>query len=184
MADAVLINKLDVADAGQVAELVASIVELNPTAMILSANSALTLDHPEIVAGARVLVVEDGPTLTHGGMKYGAGTVAAQRAGAVQIVDPRPFVTGTIARVFETYDVGAVLPAEGYSPVQLAELELAIARTPCDAVVIGTPMDLRHVITIDKPTTRVTYELEEVGTPSLRDVLASAFLRAGAALAR
>ena len=184
MADAVLINKLDVADAGQVAELVASIVELNPTAMILSANSALTLDHPEIVAGARVLVVEDGPTLTHGGMKYGAGTVAAQRAGAAQIVDPRPFVTGTIARVFETYDVGAVLPAEGYSPVQLAELEAAIARTPCDAVVIGTPMDLRHVITIDKPTTRVAYELEEVGTPSLRDVLAPVFLRAGAVLAR
>ena len=182
MADAVLINKLDVAEAGDVAALVSSIVELNPTATILSANSALTLDHPEVVKGARVLVVEDGPTLTHGGMKYGAGTVAARRAGAAQIVDPRPFVSGSIAKIFETYDVGAVLPAEGYSPAQLRELERAIARTPCDAVVIGTPMDLRHVITIAKPTARVTYELEEVGTPSLQDVLGPVILRAGVGL--
>ena len=124
----------------------ASVRELNPTATILKANSALELDRPELVKGKRVLVIEDGPTLTHGGMKFGAGTVAAQRAGAAEIVDPRPYVTGTIADVFAKYDVGAVLPAQGYSPAQSRELEEAIERTPCDAVVIGTPMDLRHVI--------------------------------------
>ena len=118
-----------------------------------------------------MLVVEDGPTLTHGGMKFGAGTVAAQRAGAAEIVDPRPYVTGTIADVFAKYDVGAVLPAQGYSPAQSRELEEAIERTPCDAVVIGTPMDLRHVIDVGKPAARVTYRLEEIGEPTLRDVL-------------
>jgi predicted GTPase len=171
MADAILVNKVDVAEPDQVEAVVASVRELNPTAAIVRANSALTLDRPDLVAGARVLVIEDGPTLTHGGMKFGAGTVAAQRAGAAEIIDPRPFVTGTIAQVFERYDVGAVLPAEGYSPAQLEELELAIAKTPCDVVVIGTPMDLRHVIALDKPAVRVTYELDELGTPTLRDVV-------------
>jgi predicted GTPase len=125
-----------------------------------------------------VLVVEDGPTLTHGGMKFGAGVVAARRAGAAEIVDPRPFVTGTIAEVFEKYDVGPVLPAEGYSSGQLRELERAIAATPCDTIVIGTPVDLRHVIRLTKPAVRVTYELEEIGPPMLpgllRSVIASA----------
>jgi predicted GTPase len=171
MADVVLINKVDTASPEQVEAVEASVRELNPDADILRANSALTLDAPWIVTDKRVLVVEDGPTLTHGGMKFGAGTVAAQRAGAAEIVDPRPYVGGTIAEVFERYDVGAVLPAEGYSPAQLEELEAAIARTPCDTVVIGTPMDLRHVIDIDKPTARVTYRLEEIGTPTLREVL-------------
>ena len=171
MADAVLINKVDVASPEQVHEVEASIRELNPSAEILHANSALTLDAPELVADRRVVVVEDGPTLTHGGMKFGAGTVAAQRAGAAEIVDPRPYVGGTIAEVFERYEVGAVLPAQGYSPAQLEELETAIAATPCDTVVIGTPMDLRHVIDIGQPTARVTYRLEETGTPTLRDVL-------------
>ena len=171
MADVVLINKVDTASPEQVEAVEASVRELNPDADILRANSALTLDEPWIVTDKRVLVVEDGPTLTHGGMKFGAGTVAAQGAGAAEIVDPRPYVGGTIAEVFERYDVGAVLPAEGYSPAQLEELEAAIARTPCDTVVIGTPMDLRHVIDIDKPTARVTYRLEEIGTPTLREVL-------------
>ena len=98
--------------------------------------------------------MEDGPTLTHGGMKFGAGTVAAKRAGAATIVDPRRYVGGTIAEVFERYDVGAVLPAQGYSPSQLEELETAISRTPCDTVVIATPMDLRHLIRIDRPNAR------------------------------
>jgi predicted GTPase len=171
MADAVLINKIDSARAEQVMAVETSVHALNPRATILRANSAVSLDHPEFVTGKRVLVVEDGPTLTHGGMKLGAGTVAAQRAGAAEIVDPRPYVTGTIAGIFDRYDVGPVLPAEGYSPAQLLELQDAVANTPCDAVVIGTPMDLRHVIAITKPAARATYELEEIGTPRLGDVL-------------
>jgi len=171
MADAVLINKIDVAEQKDVAAVEASVLELNPTATILKANSALELDLPDLVTGKRVLVIEDGPTLTHGGMKFGAGTVAAQRAGAAEIVDPRPYVTGTIADVFAKYDVGAVLPAQGYSPAQSRELQEAIERTPCDTVVIGTPMDLRHVIELAKPAARVTYRLEEIGAPTLIDVL-------------
>jgi len=171
MAHAVLINKIDVAHPKNVAEVESSVLEINPNATILRANSVLEIDRPDLIAGKRVLVIEDGPTLTHGGMKFGAGTVAAERAGAAQIVDPRPYVSGTIAEVFDRYDVGAVLPAQGYSPAQLAELEDAIRKTPCDAVVIGTPMDLRHVITLDKPSVRVTYHLEEIGEPTLRDVL-------------
>jgi predicted GTPase len=184
MADAVLVNKIDVAEPSQVAAVIASVTELNPRARIVRANSTLLLDRPDLVRGARVLVVEDGPTLTHGGMKFGAGTVAARRAGAREIVDPRPYVTGTIAQLFERYDVGAVLPAEGYSSSQLEELQRAIAETPCDVVVIGTPMDLRHVITLDKPAVRVTYELEEIGTPMLRDVVAPVIDKASTALAR
>jgi len=171
MADAVLINKIDVADPADVIAVEASVRELNPGATIVRANSALVLDRPDLVEGKRVLVVEDGPTLTHGGMKFGAGTIAARRAGAAEIVDPRPYVTGTIAGVFDQYQVGPVLPAQGYSPAQLRELEEAIKQTPCDTVVIGTPMDLRHVIELDKPAVRVTYHLEELGEPRLRDVL-------------
>jgi predicted GTPase len=184
MADAILINKVDVAEPEQVDAVVASVRDLNQTATIVRANSALSLDRSDLVSGSKVLVVEDGPTLTHGGMKFGAGTVAAQRAGAAEIVDPRPYVGGTIAQVFEKYDVGAVLPAEGYSPAQLDELELAIEKTPCDVVVIGTPMDLRHVISLDVPAVRVTYELEEIGTPTLREVIDPVVVRAGAAVAR
>jgi predicted GTPase len=180
MADAVLINKVDSAEEAQVTAVEASIRELNPSATILKANSAVALDHPELVAGKRVLVIEDGPTLTHGGMKFGAGTVAARRAGAAEIVDPRPYVTGTIADIFDRYDVGPILPAEGYAPSQLAELRDAITKTPCDAVVIGTPMDLRHVIPILRPATRVTYELEEIGAPRLQDVLRGIGARAEA----
>jgi predicted GTPase len=183
MSDAVLINKIDSATPEQVTAVEESVRELNPAATILEACSELTLDHPELVAGKRVLVVEDGPTLTHGGMKFGAGTVAAERAGAAEIVDPRPYVTGTIATVFDQYDVGPVLPAEGYSPDQLDELAGAIERTPCDTVVIGTPMDLRHVIDLSKPAARVTYELKEVGTTTLRDVLDDVIARAGAPVA-
>jgi predicted GTPase len=183
MADAILVNKVDVAEPDQVDAVVASVRELNPTATIVRANSALSIDRPDLIAGARVLVVEDGPTLTHGGMKFGAGTVAAKRAGAAEIIDPRPYVTGTIAQVFEKYEVGAVLPAEGYSPGQLRELERAIEQTPCDAVVIGTPMDLRHVISLGVPAVRVTYELDEIGTPTLRDVVDPVISRARTAVA-
>jgi predicted GTPase len=178
MADIVVVNKVGTATADQVIAVESSIHELNPQATIVRADSVVSLTDPEPVRGRRVLVVEDGPTLTHGGMKFGAGVVAARRAGAAEIVDPRPFVTGTIAEVFEKYDVGPVLPAEGYSPGQLRELERAIAATPCDTIVIGTPMDLRHVIRLTKPAVRVTYELEEIGPPMfpglLRSVIANA----------
>jgi len=186
MADAILVNKVDVAGPDQIDAVIASVRELNPTATIVKANSTLSLDRPDLIEGAKVLVVEDGPTLTHGGMKFGAGTVAANRAGAAEIVDPRPFVTGTIADVFRKYDVGPVLPAEGYSAEQLAELERAIDATPCDVVVIGTPMDLRHVISIGVQAVRVTYELDEIGAvgePTLRDVIDPAISRAKTAVA-
>ena len=179
MADAVLINKVDAAEPEQVETVGASVRELNPDATILYANSRVNLESPEIVKGMRVLVVEDGPTLTHGGMKFGAGVVAARRAGAAEIVDPRPFVKGTIAEIFARYDVGPVLPAEGYSPTQLDELERAIADTPCDAVVIGTPIDLRHLIRLPVKTVRVTYELEEIGPPWIRDLLDGIVARTG-----
>jgi predicted GTPase len=176
MADVVVVNKVGTATKDQVQALESSIRELNPGATIAKADSVITLSDEAAVRGRRVLVVEDGPTLTHGGMKFGAGAVAARAAGA-GIVDPRPYVSGTIAEVFERYDVGPVLPAEGYSESQLAELEQAIAATPADAVVIGTPMDLRHVIRIDKPAVRVSYELKEIGTAledALRPVIANA----------
>ena len=184
MADAIVVNKMDAADAAQIGDVIRSVRDLNPSAPIIRANSALTLDLPDLVAGARVLVVEDGPTLTHGGMKFGAGTVAATRAGAAEIVDPRPYVGGTIAEVFRRYDVGPVLPAEGYSPAQLRELEQAIAATPCDVVVIGTPMDLRHVISIAAPAVRVSYELEEIGEPTLREVIGPVVDRAALPVGR
>jgi len=171
MADVVLINKVGGANAEQIASIERSTAELNPRATVLRADSVVELDRPEVVAGKAVLVVEDGPTLTHGGMKYGAGVVAARRAGAFEIVDPRPYVTGTIAEVFEKYDVVPVLPAEGYSDAQLGELEQAITATPCDALVIGTPMDLRHLIRLTKPVARATYRLQEPDGPGLQEAL-------------
>ena len=174
MADVVLINKVGGANPEDIAMIEASTRELNPDATILKADSLVRLDRPEVVAGRSVLVVEDGPTLTHGGMKFGAGVVGARQAGASMIVDPRPYVTGTIAEVFDKYDVGPVLPAEGYSSAQLAELEKAVAATPCDAIVIGTPMDLRHVIRLDKPVARVSYELQELDGSGLEDALGGA----------
>jgi predicted GTPase len=171
MADVVLINKVGGANADLITAIERSTAVLNPEATVLRADSVVELDRPEVVAGKAVLVVEDGPTLTHGGMKYGAGVVAARRAGASEIVDPRPYVTGTIAEVFEKYDVGPVLPAEGYSDAQLGELEQAIAATPCEALVIGTPMDLRHLIRLTKPVARATYRLQELGGSGLTEVL-------------
>jgi predicted GTPase len=138
----------------------------------VKANSKVTVDDAEAIRGKRVLVVEDGPTLTHGEMKIGAGVVAAQRNGAAEIVDPRPWAIGTIAETFEKYDVGAVLPAMGYSDGQLAEMEKIIAAADVDLVVIGTPIDLRRVITIDRPAVRVRYDLEVLAdSPQLTDIL-------------
>ena len=171
-ADVVIVNKMDSATPEQVAQLDATIGEVNPTATVVKANSKVTVDDADAIRGKRVLVVEDGPTLTHGSMKIGAGVVAAQRNGAAEIVDPRPWAFGTIADTFEKYDVGAVLPAMGYSDGQLEEMEKIIEAADADLVVIGTPIDLRRVIDIRKPAVRVRYDLEVLPeSPQLADVL-------------
>jgi predicted GTPase len=173
MADVIVINKMDSASIDQVNALMDTIHHANPGATIVKANSRVTVDDPEAIRGKRVLVVEDGPTLTHGEMKFGAGVVAARQHGAAEIVDPRPWAVGTIDETFRKYDVGAVLPAMGYSDGQLAEMEKIIDAAEVDLVVIGTPIDLRRVINISKPAVRVQYDLEVLpGSPTLRDVLA------------
>ncbi len=173
MADAIVINKMDSASVEQVSRLEDTIRELNPGATVIKANSPVTVEDGQQVAGRRVLVVEDGPTLTHGDMKFGAGVVAARLNGAAEVVDPRPWAIGTIDETFRKYDVGPVLPAMGYSDEQLAEMEKIIDQADVDLVVIASPIDLRHVIDIRKPAVRVRYELEEIdGSPTLRDVLA------------
>ena len=162
MADIVIVNKVDTAEPEKVAQVEANIRSANPHATILRANSPVAVDKPEMVKGKRVLVIEDGPTLTHGEMKYGAGLVAAKRLGAAEIVDPRPYACGSIRNVFVKYPhVTEVLPAMGYGDKQVKELSDTIAAVPCDVVLIATPIDLTRVLTIDKPSTRVTYELEE-----------------------
>jgi predicted GTPase len=172
MADVIVVNKMDSASAEQVEALLGTIREVNPDATVVKANSRVTVDDPSAIAGKRVLVVEDGPTLTHGDMKYGAGVVAARAHGAAEIVDPRPWATGTIDETFRKYDVGPVLPAMGYSDEQLEEMQKTIDAADADLVVIGTPIDLRHVIEIRKPAVRVSYDLEVLpGSPSLEDVL-------------
>ena len=171
-ADVIIMSKMDSATPEQVAQLDVTIAEVNPTATVVKANSTVTVDDPDAIRGKRVLVVEDGPTLTHGSMKIGAGVVAAQRNGAAEIVDPRPWAFGTIADTFEKYDVGAVLPAMGYSDGQLAEMAKIIDASDVDLVVIGTPIDLRRVIDIDKPAVRVRYDLDVLPeSPQLLDVL-------------
>ena len=171
-ADVIVINKMDSATPEQVASLEATIAEANPAATVVKANSKVTVDDPDAIAGKRVLVVEDGPTLTHGEMKIGAGVVAAERSGAAEIVDPRPWAVGSIAETFEKYDVGAVLPAMGYSQGQLDEMAKIIDASDADLVVIGTPIDLRQVVEIHKPAVRVRYDLDVLpGSPGLTDVL-------------
>ena len=171
-ADVILINKMDSAKPGQVEQLERTISHANPRAAVVKANSAVTADDRDAIAGRRVLVIEDGPTLTHGEMKIGAGVVASERLGAAEIVDPRPWAVGSIAETFETYDVGKVLPAMGYSAGQLDEMAKIIDAADADVVVIGTPIDLRRVIDIGKPAVRVRYDLEVLpDSPSLADVL-------------
>jgi predicted GTPase len=172
-ADVILINKMDSAQPDQVARLERTIAEVNPGATVVRANSKVSCDDPDAVRGKRVLVVEDGPTLTHGEMKIGAGVVAAERLGAAEIVDPRPWAIGTIAETFAKYDVGHVLPAMGYSDGQLDEMAKIIDAADVDLVVVGTPIDLRRVITISKPAVRVRYDLEILpDEPQLADILA------------
>jgi predicted GTPase len=173
MADVIVINKVDSASADQVTALMDTIHQVNPEATVVKANSRVTVDDSAAIEGKRALVIEDGPTLTHGEMKYGAGVVAARALGATEIVDPRPWAIGTIGETFRKYDVGPVLPAMGYSNGQLAEMEQIIDSADADVVLIGTPIDLRRVIDIRKPAFRVRYDLEVLpDSPSLRDVLA------------
>jgi predicted GTPase len=172
MADVVVINKMDSASSEQIAQLEETIARLNPDATVVRANSPVTVEDPAQIEGKRVLVVEDGPTLTHGEMKYGAGVVAARLNGAAEVVDPRRWAVGTIDETFRKYDVGPVLPAMGYSDEQLAEMEKIIDQADVDVVIIASPIDLRHVIDIRKPAVRVRYELETIqGSPTLADVL-------------
>jgi predicted GTPase len=172
MADVIVINKMDSASEEQVRSLTATIDRVNPDAVVIRANSAVVVDDGETIAGKRVLVVEDGPTLTHGDMKFGAGVVAARAHGAAEVVDPRPWAVGSIEATFRKYDVGPVLPAMGYSDEQLRELEKIIDAADVDLVVIGTPIDLRRVIDIRKPAVRVRYDLEVLpDSPSLAEVL-------------
>jgi len=172
MADVVVINKIDSADPEGVAEVRRNIAAYNPNAVVVDAASPLGVDKPELIRGKKVLVVEDGPTLTHGEMAYGAGVVAAEKYGAAELVDPRPFTVKSITKTFEKYpDIGTLLPAMGYGDQQVKDLETTINRTKCDAVVVATPIDLTRLIKIKKPTARVTYSLQEIGSPNLGDVL-------------
>ncbi len=172
MAHVIVINKMDTARPEGIEEVRASIRALNPRAVVVDAASPITVDRPELIKGRRVLVVEDGPTLTHGEMAYGSGTVAAQKHGAAEIVNPRPFVTGKIKETFDRYPaIGALLPAVGYGDEQVRDLEDTIRRVPCDLVMVATPVDLTRIIRIDKPMLRVRYELKEIGTPKLEQTL-------------
>lgn len=172
MADVIVINKVDTASLEQIETARSVAAGLNPEATVIEAASPLFVEGGEAIRGRRVLVVEDGPTLTHGEMAYGAGWVAARRFGAAEILDPRPWAAGTIAETYAKYPTtGNVLPAMGYGAAQTSELAETIAATPADLVVIGTPIDLRRLIDIDKPSVRVRYELQEIGKPTLSDVL-------------
>ncbi len=172
MAHVVIINKVDTADAASVDRLRENIRSVNPAATVIAAASPLFADHPDRITGKRALVVEDGPTLTHGEMTLGAGTVLARKLGARALVDPRPYAVGTIAETFRKYPgIGALLPAMGYGDEQVRDLEATIEQVPCDVVVIGTPIDLNRIVRITKPTVRVRYELQEIGQPTLDTVL-------------
>jgi predicted GTPase len=172
MADVVIINKVDSADAASINRLRDNIRSVNPKAQMIDAASPIFLDHPERLTGKRALVVEDGPTLTHGEMKIGAGVVAAQKFGASELVDPRPYTVRSITETYKKYPgIGLLLPAMGYGEAQVRDLETTINKVPCDVVVIGTPIDLSRIIKIKKPTVRVTYQLQEIGSPNLDEVV-------------
>ena len=172
LADVVVINKMDTAGPEGIQLVRQNIEKVNPNAVVIDAASPILVDDPSLIKGKRVLVVEDGPTLTHGQMTLGAGTVAARKFGAAECVDPRPFTVGKLAETFEIYpQIGDLLPAMGYGDQQVQDLEATINNTDCDSVIIGTPIDLNRVINITKPNTRVYYDLQEIGKPDLGDVL-------------
>ncbi len=172
MADVVVINKMDTADGEAIDDVRWNVRQANPNAKIIDAASPISVEDSQLIDGKIALVVEDGPTLTHGEMTYGAGMVAAEKFGADDVVDPRPYTVGKITETFEKYpDIGTLLPAMGYGEQQMKDLEATIRKTECDVVIIGTPIDLRRVIKIDQPSVRVTYDLQEIGSPNLTDVL-------------
>jgi predicted GTPase len=178
MADIVVINKMDSASPEGIQTVRESIMKVNPTAMVVDAASPLSIDKPELVKGKRCLVVEDGPTLTHGEMKIGAGTVAALKCGAGELVDPRQYAVGKLAETFRIYpNIGTLLPAMGYGQQQITDLEKTIAATPCDVVVIATPIDLKRIVKIDKPSVKVGYDLQEIGKPSLAEPICEFILK-------
>jgi len=173
LADVVIINKVVEAQFDDIAEVRENVRSINPDCVILDGASPLTVEDAELIRGKSCLVVEDGPTLTHGGMAYGAGVVAALRNGAEELVDPRPWVTGKLAETFAIYpEIGTLLPAMGYGEEQKADLEATINAVECDTVVIGTPIDLNRIIDIKKPTVRIGYDLQVIGRPNLEDLLA------------
>jgi predicted GTPase len=172
LADVVVINKMDSAGPEGIQQVRQSIDQVNPDAVVIDAASPITVDDPSVIRGKKVLVVEDGPTLTHGQMTLGAGTVAARKFGAIECIDPRPYTVGKLSETFEIYpEIGALLPAMGYGEQQIQDLEATINNAECDSVVIGTPIDLSRVVNINKPFTRVNYDLQEIGYPDLGDVL-------------
>jgi predicted GTPase len=172
MANVVVINKIDTADSDGIREVRESVYTVNPQAVIVEAASPIFVENYQTIQGKRVLAVEDGPTLTHGEMTYGAAVVAAEKFGAAELVDPRPFTVDTITETFKKYpEIGVLLPAMGYGEDQIKDLEDTINKTDCDLVIIGTPIDLRKLIKINKPAVRVTYDLQEIGKPDLADQL-------------
>jgi len=177
-ADVIIINKIESADPEGIERVRESARRYNPKARVIEAASPVMVDDPSQITGKRVLVVEDGPTLTHGGMRYGAGVVCARKFGAAEIIDPRPYLVGELAKTFEKYpDIGALLPAMGYGEQQVRDLEATIAKVDCDLVVVATPIDLRRIVKIKQPSLRVSYELQEIGQPTLADVLKDFFAR-------
>ena len=176
MADVVVVNKVDTADMANIMTVRNNVARVNPKAIVIEAASPIFVEAPDAIRGKRVLVIEDGPTLTHGEMAYGAGTVAARRLGAAELVDPRPYAVGSIIATFQKYpNTGALLPAMGYGDKQVRELEETINNTPCDMVIVATPIDLRRVLTIKHPSQRVRYELQEIGQPTLKDIVEKRF---------
>jgi predicted GTPase len=176
MADVFVLNKVDTADPDDVIAVRESLRKLNPNAIQIEGASPLFVENPDEIRGKRVLVVEDGPTLTHGEMAYGAGYVAARRFGAAEIVDPRPFAVKSIAATYEKYPkTGPILPAMGYGDQQTRDLEETINKSDVDLVIVGTPIDLARVIKMNKPSQRVKYELQEIGQPTLQDILMKKF---------
>ncbi len=172
MADVIVINKIDSSSPEGVAEVRANIAAYNPDAIVVDGASPITVDKPQLIRGKKVLVIEDGPTLTHGEMAYGAGVVAAQKFGASELVDPRPYTVRSITATFEKYpDIGILLPAMGYGSEQIKDMETTINKTKCDVVLIATPIDLSRLMKINKPTVRVGYNLQEIGSPNLTEIL-------------
>jgi predicted GTPase len=175
-ADVIVINKIDTADLENILEVRENIRELNPRAIVVDGASPLQVKDGDKIRGKRVLVIEDGPTLTHGEMQYGAGVMAAEKFGAGELVDPRPFAVGSIAETFKKYpDIGVLLPAMGYGAKQMKDLEATINKVDCDLIVIATPIDLGRIVNFKKPTVRVGYELQEIGSPNLEEILKKKF---------